>query len=246
MAFCTKCGQSNQQGARFCNSCGAILLGATVRSESSKQTAVSAPRRAEPATVLPRPQIVVVQSGIKSSGLAAVLSFFWSGLGQVYLGKMGLGIALMLAQPAMTLLGLGLTTRGSFRDERCVRARRHVPDRRNCDMDLRHDQRLPHNRANERARPSALLSARHGWIRMMAFATWIIAFAAVANVFVYWRISQQTKEQITLTKEQIDLTRKLFLESHKPELSVAIGDCEYSEPDGIFEGRIMLANHGAR
>lgn len=112
MAFCTKCGQSNQQGARFCNSCGAILLGATVRSESSKQTAVSAPRRAEPATVLPRPQIVVVQSGIKSSGLAAVLSFFWSGLGQVYLGKMGLGIALMLAQPAMTLLGLGLTTRG--------------------------------------------------------------------------------------------------------------------------------------
>ena len=79
----------------------------------------------------------------------------------------------------------------------------------------------------------------------MAFATWIIAFAAVANVFVYWRISQQTKEQITLTKEQIDLTRKLFLESHKPELSVAIGDCEYSEPDGIFEGRIMLANHGA-
>lgn len=79
----------------------------------------------------------------------------------------------------------------------------------------------------------------------MAFATWIIAFAAVANVFVYWRISQQTKEQITLTKEQIDLTRKLFLESHKPELSVAIGDCEYSEPDGIFEGRIMLANHGS-
>lgn len=111
MAFCTKCGRSNQQGARFCNSCGTTIYGATVRSESSRGTAVGA-RHADPPTVLPRPQVVVVQGAIKSSGLAAVLSFFWSGLGQVYLGKMGLGIALMLAQPAMTLLGLGLMTRG--------------------------------------------------------------------------------------------------------------------------------------
>ena len=27
MAFCTKCGQSNQQGSRFCNSCGPIHTG---------------------------------------------------------------------------------------------------------------------------------------------------------------------------------------------------------------------------
>jgi TM2 domain-containing membrane protein YozV len=87
------------------------MLGATVYSGSNKQTVVSV-RRADPPTVLPRPQVIVVQGGIKSSGLAAVLSFFWSGLGQVYLGKMGIGIALMLAQPAMTLLGLALTTRG--------------------------------------------------------------------------------------------------------------------------------------
>jgi hypothetical protein len=89
------------------------MLGATVYSESSKQTVVSV-RRADPPTVLPRPQVIVMQGGIKSSGLAAVLSFFWSGLGQVYLGKMGIGIALMLAQPVMLFFGCTLTMRGVF------------------------------------------------------------------------------------------------------------------------------------
>jgi len=89
------------------------MYGATVRSESSRETAISA-RRADAPTVLPRPQVVVVQGGIKSSGLAAVLSFFWSGLGQIYLGQFGIGVALMLGQPAMMFLGLGLITRGMF------------------------------------------------------------------------------------------------------------------------------------
>jgi hypothetical protein len=40
-------------------------------------------RRADPPTVLPSPKVIVVQGGIKSSGLAAVLSFFWCGLGQI-------------------------------------------------------------------------------------------------------------------------------------------------------------------
>ena len=80
---------------------------------------------------------------------------------------------------------------------------------------------------------------------MTTLATWIIAFAAVANVFVYWRISQQVKIQILLTKEQIELTRKLFLESNKPELSVSIENCEYSGAGELFEGLITLANHGA-
>jgi hypothetical protein len=79
----------------------------------------------------------------------------------------------------------------------------------------------------------------------MTLATWIIAIATVANVIVYFCISQQIKEQISLTKDQIKLTQKLFLESHKPELSVSIEDCEYSEPDGVFEGQITFANHGA-
>jgi len=57
-----------------------------------------------------------VQGGIKSSGLAAVLSFFWCGLGQVYLGQFGTRIALMLGPPVMLFLGLALTFRGCLSD----------------------------------------------------------------------------------------------------------------------------------
>jgi FtsH-binding integral membrane protein len=87
------------------------MYGATVRGELSKQTVVSA-RRADAPTVLQRPQVIVVQGGIKSSGLAAVLSFFWCGLGHVYLGRIGTGIALMLGYPLMLLFGFALTFGG--------------------------------------------------------------------------------------------------------------------------------------
>ena len=46
-------------------------------------------------------------------------------------------------------------------------------------------------------------------------ATWVIATATVVNVFVYWRISRQTKQQIVLTKE-------LFWEANRPRISVTI------------------------
>jgi TM2 domain-containing membrane protein YozV len=69
-------------------------------------------RAASPPTVLPRPHVIVVQGGIKSSGLAAVLSFFWCGLGQVYTGRIGTGIALMPGYPALLLFGFALTFGG--------------------------------------------------------------------------------------------------------------------------------------
>ena len=72
-----------------------------------------------------------MQGGIKSSGLAAVLSFFWCGLGQVYLGQFGTGIALMLGPPVMLFLGLALTFRGCLSDAGgASRARTHFPAHR--------------------------------------------------------------------------------------------------------------------
>ena len=40
----------------------------------------------------------------KNAGIAAVLSFFWSGLGQIYNGQIGKGIALIIAQFINALL----------------------------------------------------------------------------------------------------------------------------------------------
>ena len=88
------------------------MYGATARSVSPPKQTVPSARRADPPTVLPRPQVVVVHGGIKSSGLAAVLSFFWCGLGHVYTGRIGTGIALMLGYPLLLLFGFALTFGG--------------------------------------------------------------------------------------------------------------------------------------
>ena len=41
----------------------------------------------------------------KSEGVAAVLSFLWAGLGQIYVGKIGRGIAIMLVGFLIAVLG---------------------------------------------------------------------------------------------------------------------------------------------
>jgi len=48
----------------------------------------------------------------KSSGLAAVLSFFWCGLGQVYTGDIGKGVVMMLGHPLLLVLGFTFTFGG--------------------------------------------------------------------------------------------------------------------------------------
>jgi len=42
-----------------------------------------------------------VATEIKSSGVAIVLSFFWTGLGQLYAGKVGRGLLLMALTPVV-------------------------------------------------------------------------------------------------------------------------------------------------
>ena len=41
----------------------------------------------------------------KSSGTAIVLSFFWTGLGQLYAGRIGRGITMMVITPALVMIG---------------------------------------------------------------------------------------------------------------------------------------------
>jgi TM2 domain-containing membrane protein YozV len=41
---------------------------------------------------------------VKNPGLAAILSFFWGGLGQIYNGEIGKGIAFIVVQAINTLL----------------------------------------------------------------------------------------------------------------------------------------------
>ncbi len=48
----------------------------------------------------------------KSSGLAAVLSFFWCGLGQVYTVDIGKGVVMMLGHPLLLVLGFTFTFGG--------------------------------------------------------------------------------------------------------------------------------------
>ncbi len=79
---------------------------------------------------------------------------------------------------------------------------------------------------------------------LMVIATWFIAAATIANVYVYWIISGKIEDQVRLAKEQIELTRKSFLESNAPILSVALKKCEYSETERGLKVRIVIGNHG--
>jgi len=79
---------------------------------------------------------------------------------------------------------------------------------------------------------------------VMAFATCLIAAATFWNVKVYRTISKQIDSQVGLAKEQIKLTRDLFLEAHAPALSVSFDKCAYSKADGRFDGVIVIKNHG--
>jgi hypothetical protein len=55
--------------------------------------------------------MVVIQ---KSAGLAAILSFFWCGLGQIYAGQVLKGILLMIMYPVCIWAGVALTFFGAL------------------------------------------------------------------------------------------------------------------------------------
>jgi TM2 domain-containing membrane protein YozV len=76
-------------GQQFCAGCGARNPAVQTTSPQSTSMIASAGT-----AVAPAQQIIVVAE--KSPGLAAVLSFFWAGLGQIYNGEISKGILLMI------------------------------------------------------------------------------------------------------------------------------------------------------
>ena len=64
-----------------------------------------------PPALPPRAILMVSQ---KSSGLAAVMSFFWSGLGQIYTGQIGKGILMMILYSILIWTGLGAIVAGGL------------------------------------------------------------------------------------------------------------------------------------
>lgn len=73
-AFCTSCGAVIKEQAEVCPECG-------VRQKAPETTTSTQP-----------------EGQIKNPGIAAVASFFFTGLGQIYNGQIGKGIGLMILQ----------------------------------------------------------------------------------------------------------------------------------------------------
>lgn len=88
--FCSGCGRQMDAAQQFCPGCG-------IKNPAPQSTGMVATAGAgvAPAQQIPAQQIIVVAE--KSPGLAAVLSFFWAGLGQIYNGEITKGIVLMIA-----------------------------------------------------------------------------------------------------------------------------------------------------
>ena len=82
--FCANCGAEIDVKAMTCPSCGVLQQDQTVKNVP-----------------------------IKNEGIAAVLSFFFTGLGQIYNGQIGKGLVLIVVQIiniALMFVGIGLIT----------------------------------------------------------------------------------------------------------------------------------------
>ncbi len=98
--FCTKCGASLVGRRNFCGQCGTAVETAAVTTQIS--------RIKQPQVLPPAPQArAVVMVRQKSSGVAALLSFLWAGLGQIYTGQIAKGIILIVVYPLLVWTAIG-------------------------------------------------------------------------------------------------------------------------------------------
>jgi TM2 domain-containing membrane protein YozV len=100
MKFCYKCGEKIFEEAEICPKCG-------VRQKHPPGYAASGP--AAPGTQNPppgaqNPQPAAGHEERKSPAIAAILSFFWCGLGHAYCGDIAFGVTLMVLFPIIAFV----------------------------------------------------------------------------------------------------------------------------------------------
>lgn len=92
--YCPNCGQELTETARFCDRCG-------LRVGIHEEPGHAGPDEYDMAAILVNK---------KSEGLAILLSFIITGLGQMYVGRIGRGIGLLVAQIVMSMLVMAIIT----------------------------------------------------------------------------------------------------------------------------------------
>ena len=92
MAPCKNCGCELPEGAKFCKECGIEVIQEEVNTETKFCPECGSPT---PGNSQAKNTPVVVNAS-KSPGLAAILSFFIVGLGQIYIGLTKKGILLFI------------------------------------------------------------------------------------------------------------------------------------------------------
>lgn len=90
--YCRNCGKEIPEGGRFCPECGCIVADSPVES------------------AVPSVRTDAVDPGMtynkRSEDLALPMSLFITGLGHIYVGKAGKGVALLIAQILCSALGV--------------------------------------------------------------------------------------------------------------------------------------------
>ena len=84
--YCNNCGNKMEEHQMFCDKCGSKIG-----------------ERAGERGMGNHSHMVCVRE--KSTGIAAILSILWAGLGQIYVGRIGRGLALMFAHLMLIIAG---------------------------------------------------------------------------------------------------------------------------------------------
>jgi len=90
MAFCSRCGSQAKEGAQFCDRCGAPVNAGFQSYSQGNQTTVSYTYRKDE----------------KEAILAVILSVLIPGVGQIYCGKIGRGIGILVLIGLVSVIGI--------------------------------------------------------------------------------------------------------------------------------------------